>query len=390
MRYNFDEIIDRNGTNCLKYDALERFFGANDLLPLWVADSDFRTPEFITDALKKRMLHPFLGYTFRGDDFNRSVVEWVHRRGDWTIEPQWIEYSVGVVTGIAFAIEALTKRGGAVLIQTPVYPPFSDVILKTDRNLMTNQLVDNNGHYEIDFEDFERKIKEADLFLMCNPHNPVGRVFTRDELRRMADLCVKHGVIILADEIHSDIIMKPHKHIHIASLSEEIAQCTVTLLAPSKTFNIAGLSTAVLIASNDQLRKAYLAEMNKYHLSMGNIFGNEALIAGYTHGDEWVDEMNCYLSRTMEYVKNYCTEHMPLVRVIAPEATYLMWLDFSALNVSEDELQRSLIQDAKVALNKGSDYGVSGRGFMRLNVSAPLSIIEEAMQRIAITYNKLK
>lgn len=389
MRYNFDEVIDRNGTNCLKYDALEHFFGANDLLPLWVADSDFRVPEFITSALVERMQHPFLGYTFRGEEFNRSVVEWVARRGGWAIEPHWIEYSVGVVTGIAFVIDSLLPVGGTVLIQTPVYPPFSDVVLKNNRNLLTNQLIDNDGHYEIDFDDFECKIKEADLFLMCNPHNPVGRVFTHDELKRMADLCVKHRVTILSDEIHSDIIMEPYKHIHIASLSEEIAACTVTLLAPSKTFNIAGLSTAVLITSNDKLRKAYLAEMNKYHLSMGNIFGNEALIAGYTHGDEWVDQMNHYLAQNMEYVRSYCAKWMPLVRVIVPEATYLMWLDFGALNVSEEELQQSLIEDAKVALNKGSDYGVSGRGFMRLNVSAPLSIIEEAMRRMTITYNKL-
>lgn len=253
MRYNFDEMVDRKGTNCLKYDALGRFFGAEDLLPMWVADSDFRVPEFIIDAMAERLKHPVLGYTFRGDEFYSAITDWVSTRGGWSVEKDWILYSAGVVAGMGFAINALTRLGAGVLIQTPVYPPFSMMVENNNRRLVTNELVNNDGHYEIDFQDFERKLKEVDLFIMCNPHNPVGRVFTRDELTRMGELCVKYGVYIISDEIHSDIIMKPHQHIHIASLSEEIAERTITLMAPSKTFNIAGLCTSLTIISNLKL-----------------------------------------------------------------------------------------------------------------------------------------
>lgn len=389
MKYNFDEIVDRNGTNCLKYDALERFFGANDLLPMWVADSDFRVPEFITEAIMQRVKHPVLGYTYRDDEFYDSIIKWVAVRGDWSIEKDWILYSAGVVAGIGFAMNALTRQGAGVLIQTPVYPPFSMMVENNNRRLFTNVLIDNNGHYEIDFEDFENKLKEVDLFIMCNPHNPVGRVFTHEELKQMGDLCVKYGVYIISDEIHSDIIMPPHRHIHIASLSKEIAERTVTLMAPSKTFNIAGLATSITIISNPKLRKSYLQELDKFHLGGGNIFGIEALTAAYQHGGEWVDDMNAYLSLNMDYVESFCHEFMPKVRVIRPEATYLMWLDFNALSISEDALQHSLIYDGKVALNKGSDYGITGEGFMRLNVSTPLSVVKEAMRRIKISYDTL-
>lgn len=389
MKYNFDEIVDRNGTNCLKYDALERFFGVSDLLPVWVADSDFRVPEFVTDAIAQRLQHPVLGYTYRGDEFYDSIVRWVAVRGGWSIQKDWILYSAGVVAGIGFAMNALTRQGAGVLIQTPVYPPFAMMVEENNRCLVTNTLVDNDGHYEINFEDFENKLKEVDLFILCNPHNPVGRVFTRDELKRMGDLCVEYGVYIISDEIHSDIIMKPHKHVHIASLSPEIDRCTVTLMAPSKTFNIAGLSTSITIISNPKLRKAYLSELGKFHLGGGNIFGIEALAAAYRHGGEWVDEMNDYLSVNMDYVEAFCRENMPNVRVIRPEATYLMWLDFNALGVSEDALQDALIHQGKVALNRGSDYGITGSGFMRLNVSAPLAVIKEAMRRIKVTYDSI-
>lgn len=386
--YNFDEAIDRNGSNCLKYDDLKTFFGEKDLLPLWVADTDFRVPQFITDAIKKRMEHPIYGYSYRNDDFYNAIISWVDKRGNWKIEKEWIDFSAGVVAGISFSINALTRPGEAILIQTPVYPPFAETVLKNNRQLMTNELINKNGHYEIDFEDFEQKLSEVSLFILCNPHNPVGRVFTKEELTRMAELCIKYDVLLVSDEIHSDIIMKPHKHIHIASLSAEIARRTVTLLAPSKTFNVAGLSTSITIISNPKIRKAYCYELCKYHIGHGNIFGTEALTAGYMHGAKWVDELNDYIQSNINFVIDYCKDNMPKVKVINPEATFLMWMDFNALNIDENTLCDSLLHDAKVALNRGSDYGMPGKGFMRLNIGAPLATIKEAMKRIQITYNK--
>ena len=388
MKYNFDEIIDRKGSNCLKHDALDNFYGVSDLLPLWIADTEFRVPQFITDAIQERLSHPIFGYTYRSDEFYQSIISWLDKRGNWKTEKEWINFSPGVVAGLSFSVNSMTNVQEGVLIQTPVYPPFADIITMNNRKLITNELIEKDGRYEINFEDFEIKLKESKLFIMCNPHNPVGRVFTKDELTRMGDLCVKYNVIIVSDEIHSDLILKPNKHIHIASISEEIANQTITILAPSKTFNIAGLSTSITIIPNADIRNRFCSETNKFHIDQGNIFGTVALEAAYKNGSEWVDELNDYIGSNIEFVIEHCKMNMPKLKVIKPEATFLLWIDFSALNIDNETLFTSLVKDAKVALNKGSDYGMPGNGFVRLNVGSPLSTIKEALSRIEITYNK--
>ena len=388
MKYNFDELIDRNGSNCMKYDDLETFYGEKDLLPLWIADTEFRVPQFITDAIQERLNHPILGYTCRGNGFYSSIISWLDKRGNWKVEKEWVNFSPGVVAGLSFSVNSMTAEQDGILIQTPVYPPFAEIITTNNRKLVTNELVEINGRYEINFEDFENKLKEVKLFIMCNPHNPVGRVFTKEELTRMGNLCVKYGVVIVSDEIHSDLILKPNKHIHIASISKEIADKTITILAPSKTFNIAGLSTSVTIIPNTDLRNVYCKGLNRFHIEHGNIFGTVALEAGYTNGAEWVDQLNEYIASNIEFVTEYCKSNMPKLKVIKPEATFLMWLDFSALNIDDATLFTSFVKDAKVAINKGSDYGMPGKGYMRLNIGSPLSIIKEALNRIQITYNK--
>jgi cystathionine beta-lyase len=383
MIYNFDEIVERKDTNCEKWDNCKARFGRNDLLPLWVADMDFKTPDFIIDALKHRLEHEILGYQIRPASFYSAVKNWLQRRG-WEIDSHKIGFSPGVVPAINFAVEALTNPGDRILINTPVYHPFMYAINNHGRTLVKSSLVNSgNGYYTIDFDDFEKKLANGvKMYIMCNPHNPVGRVWTLDELTRIGELCLKYNVAVISDEIHSDLVFKPHKHTYFASISEKIAQQTVTFIAPSKTFNIAGLSSSVVYSDNAALHEKFSKFVNSFNISAGTIFGDIALEAAYTHGDEWLEQLLEYLDGNFEYVVNYLTKYVPRIKTRKPEGTYLMWLDCSELRMTPSQRSDFLVSKAGLALNPGHIFGEEGELFVRLNVATQRAMLEKAMENL--------
>jgi cystathionine beta-lyase len=380
--YNFDELIDRTNTNCIKYDARKAFFGKADVLPLWVADMDFRTPDFIVEAIKKRAEHEIFGYTFRGEKYNQAIINWLKRRHNWDVKAEWISFSPGVVAGLTLAIEALSKPGEGVVIQPPVYFPFADSVKGTGREMIENPLRLENGRYYFDLEDLKSKITPTTrLLLLSNPHNPGGMAWNKEELEALARICIDNKIVIISDEIHSDLIFPGHKHTPLASLSEEIAQNCVICMSPSKTFNTAGLTTSYLIMANKRHWAAYERVMRLPHLHMGNIFGNEALIAAYTHGDEWLGQLMDYFKANFDLLDTFMKERIPRVKVMKPDATYLIWMDFSAYGFVDEELNQKLI-DAGVGLNRGLQFGKQGKGFMRINIGCPRVVLQEALLRI--------
>ncbi len=382
-KYDFDEIVPREGTNCIKYDALERFFGSNYVLPLWVADMDFRTPDFIVDAIKKRAEHEIYGYTFRGDSYYNSIIGWMERRHNWEIQKEWISFSPGVVAGLTFGIEAFSKAGDGVVVQPPVYFPFFDCVKGTKRKLIENPLKIENGRYTFDFEDLKAKIdKKTKLLLLCNPQNPGGTVFSKEELTELATICLENKIMIISDEIHSDLIFDGHKHIPFASLSEEIAQNCMITMAPSKTFNVAGFSSSLVIIPNKTKFARYERTIAVAHLYMGNIFGSIAMEAAYTHGDEWLDQMMAYLQENYKLLENFFNTRLPKVKVMKPEATYLIWLDFREYGMKNAELMKFTIENAKVGLNDGGRFGTGGDGWLRINIGCPRSVLTKALERL--------
>lgn len=384
MTYNFDEVVDRTNTSCIKWDARQNVFGNPDVLPLWVADMDFRSPHFVIDAIAKRLTHPVLGYTLRPDSYFEAIIGWVKRRNGWSIERDWIAHCPGVVPGLNVAVLAYTNPGDRIVIQTPVYPPFFDAINHNGRTLVENPLKVANGRFVIDFEDLDQKLSGAKAIILSNPHNPVGRVFEEDELRRIGKLCLKHSVTIISDEIHSDIIMPSHRHLHIANLDERFAAACVTFMAPSKTFNLAGLSTAYAVIPNAELRAKYLHVLEQQlHIGMGNIAGIVGLEAAYNNGDEWLDQLTAYIQGNIDRLDELVKAKLPKVTLYKPEGTYLAWMDFSAYGLDDEELDRKLIHEAKVGLNSGSAFGANGSGFLRINLACPRAYVEEAVERMA-------
>jgi cysteine-S-conjugate beta-lyase len=381
--YNFDEIIPRENTNCVKYDIRKLFFGTQDVLPMWVADMDFRTPDFIIDAIKKRLDHEILGYSFRGGDFNRAIIRWMEKRHGWTIKPTWLSFSPGVVPAVNMLVLSLTRPGDKIIVQPPVYFPFFSAIENNDRIKVENPLILKHGRLNMDFDDLTVKAKGAKMLIISHPHNPGGSVWSREELTMMAGICRENNVIMVSDEIHSDLVFPCHKHIPLASLSEEIAQETITCNAPSKTFNLAGLATSYLIIPNTGYLEKYNAMLNdKLHLNMGNIFGTVALEAAYEKGEAWLKQLLEYVWKNVEFVEEYCQKHLPQIRVIKPESTYMIWLDCRALNLNGDALKSFFIKDARLGFNEGRQFGTGGEGFMRMNVACPLKTVEKAMNQL--------
>ena len=386
--YNFDEIIDRTNTNCIKYDARTAFFGTDKLLPLWVADMDFRTPDFIVDAIKERVEKDIYGYTFRGDSYDQSIVGWLKRRHNWTIKPEWISFSPGVVAGLTLAIEAFSQPGDSVIIQPPVYFPFFDSVKGSGRDLIENPLRLENGRYYFDLEDLRKQITHRTrLLLLSNPHNPGGMAWSEKELSKLAQICIEHKILIISDEIHSDLIFEGFRHIPLAGISDEIAKNCVVCMAPSKTFNTAGLTTSFVVIPNKRHLAAYERLLRLPHLHMGNIFGTVALEAAYTYGDEWLAQLMQYLHANYTLLEQFFNAHIPEVKVMRPDATYLIWLDFSAFGLSDEEINNKLIH-AGVGLNRGIQFGKQGRGFMRINIGCPRSVLQEALLRIQKAFQK--
>lgn len=390
MKYNFDEIINRKGSNSIKYDLCDKIFGTSDLIPMWVADMDFKTPDFIIKALEQRLKHPVLGYSLRPDSYYKSIINWNKKKHNWNIKQEWISFSPGVVPGFNMAILALSKPGDKIIIQPPVYFPFFTAINNNNRIEVDNTLVLKNNYYDIDFDDLEEKMKDAKIFLLSNPHNPGGRVWTRAELKRIGEMCIKNDVIILSDEIHSDLIMKNHKHIPMASISEEIAERTICFMAPSKTFNIAGLSTSYLVISNEVLRKKYEQVVENLHVNFGNIFGTSALEAAYNFGEDWLKQLIDYVQANIDFAADYLKKNIPEIKLVRPEATYLLWLDCRDLNMSNEELKDFMINKAKLGLNDGPTFGPGGEGFQRMNVACPRSTLAIALDRIKNAVKKIR
>lgn len=385
MTVNFDGIIDRCGTSCLKYDfAVERGY-PQGILPFWVADMDFRAPQPVIDELTRRVQHGIFGYTDPKESYKEIIVNWMTKHHGWTPSTKALTITPGVVFALAVAIRCFTKPGEAVLLQQPVYYPFTEMIRQNNRELVNSPLVLKDGHYEIDFDDFEEKIVKHDvkLFLLCSPHNPAGRVWTRDELLRMASICLKHNILIVADEIHHEFVRPGFKHTVLASLSPEIAGQTITCTSPSKTFNLAGLQVSNIFIENDELRRKFRAEISAAGYSQPNSLGLFAAQAAYEHGAEWLKELLAYIESNYQKTKAFFAEQMPKVKLIEPEGTYLLWLDFSAYGLTDEELDDIIINDANLWLDSGHIFGKAGRGFQRLNIACPWSTLENGLQHLA-------
>lgn len=383
MIYNFDKLIDRTDTASVKYDLRGKVFGNPKVLPMWVADMDFEVPEFITEALAERVKHRVFGYTFRPDSFFETIAAWISRRHGWDVATDTIGFSPGIVPALNMSILEFTKPGDSVVVQPPVYFPFFSAVRNHGRKLVYNQLLKENGCYSINFDHLEESFRKgAKMFFLCNPHNPVGRVWTRQELERLAELCVRHQVLVVSDEIHSDLVLGGHKHIPLASLGKEIADLCLTCMAPSKTFNLAGLYTSMVIVTNPELKKSYDKVLDAVHVGGDNIFGQLALTAAYTHGDEWLDQLLIYLEKNYQLLKNQLKASVPGLIVSPLQATYLVWLDFSFLGMNDRELKEFVIGQAGLGLNDGPMFGPGGEQHQRINIAAPRSILEEGLGRL--------
>ena len=382
--YDFDKVIDRHGTNCLKFDFAKERGKNGDELSLWVADMDFEVAKPITDALQAQVNHGIYGYTEVKSDYFGIVKNWFRDNFDWEIKKGSLVKTPGVVYAIAMAVKAFTKEGEAVIIQQPVYYPFSEMIIANNRKLVNSPLVLKDGRYEIDFEDFEKKIVENNvkLFILCSPHNPVGRVWSVEELKKIGDICIKHDVVIFSDEIHADFVYEPNKHHVFASLGESYAANSVIATAPSKSFNIAGLQVSNIFIENKKLRDAFRNEIVKSGYSQLNTMGLAAARAAYESGKEWLDEVRAYIKDNLIFFRDYLKENIGELSLIEPEGTYLVWVDFRKLGLSEKQREDLIVNKAKLWIDSGAMFGVDGEGFERFNIACPRSYLKKALDSL--------
>ena len=390
MKYDFSQVIERNDTLSIKYDFARERKKPNDLLSLWVADMDFPVAQEIKDALIERCNHGIFGYSEVKTPYYEVIAKWYQEKFNWTTKKQWLVKTPGVVAAIANAIRAFTNIGDAVLIQKPVYYPFFLTIEDNQRKVVNNSLVYKNGRYEMDFVDFEEKIisHKVKLFVLCSPHNPVGRVWNKEELLKIGDICLKHKVIVVADEIHADFVYHGHQHQVFANLKTEYQEITVTCTAPSKTFNIAGLQVSNIFIANENLRKKFKQDLKKTANADINVMGLIACQAAYSQGEDWLRQVKIYIAENLEYVKTFLRDNLPQVKLIEPEGTYLIWLDFRELNLTEEELEDLIINKAKLWLDGGTMFGVEGLGFQRINIACPRKILEQALEQLVQAINK--
>jgi len=377
--YNFDEVVCRKHTDALKLEALAPRWGRTDLLPMWVADMDFKTPPFIVEVMKKRMECEVFGYTARPESWYEAIISWQARRHQWTITKEMISFVPGVVPALAMAVQSFTERGEKVMIQQPVYNPFAQVVHNNHRELVNCPLELKDGQYHINFEVFEEKIKGCKLFLFCHPHNPGGRVWTREELQKVAAICAQNNVIIVADEIHADLTLPPYQHIPFATVSEEAAQNSVVFASPSKAFNMAGLATSYAVIANPTLRRRFESYVEGNELAAGNVFAFNTVVAAYNKGEEWLQQMLNYVQGNVDEVIHYIEKYIPQLKVIVPQASYLVFIDFSALQLSQKEIVALCTDKAHLALNDGAIYGEEGKGYMRINLACPRSVVKQAL-----------
>lgn len=382
MKYNFDKIIQRADTNCVKYDLRKQVFDNSEVLPMWVADMDFETPDFVREAVIKRAEHPVYGYHFKDDAYFQSIIGWLKRRHHWEVKQEWMSFTPGVVCGFNMAVLAFTEPGDEIIIQSPVYPPFHSAVSSHGRKLVYNTLINGADGYSINYDQLAEQVKTARLLILCNPHNPVGRCWRQDELLLLAEMCLKNNVLVVSDEIHCDLVLPGYKHTPFAMLGHQYALNSITFHAASKTFNLAGLATSTAIIPNPELRKRFNDYVHSLEAELGNIFGKVATETALNQGDEWLNQLLDYIQDNINYVSDFLTAHLPQVRFHKPQATYMMWLDFNGFGFSEAELWKKMTQEAQLGLNRGKDFGIEGSGFFRINLACPRATVEEAMKRL--------
>jgi len=390
MKYNFDEIIDRHNTDAVKLERCHALFGTEEVLPLWVADMDFRTPDFILDAIRERCEHPILGYTMTPKSFFPSMLKWIKEHHDWDVKREWIGFLPGIVPGLSFAVQSLSLPDDEIIVQSPVYYPFFHVIENNHRKLIINELTEKDGKFVMNLDDLERKFTpKTKLFILCNPHNPGGRVWTREELQQFATICEKHKVTVISDEIHADMVLPGNtKHTPFATVSEWAAQNTVTFMAPTKVFNMPGLVSSAYIIPNEDLHKQFAGFLQASELNSGNIFAYIGAIAAYEHGEEWRKQMLEYVQGNIDYIVGFLKTNIPKVKPMIPEASFLVWLDCKELGMETDQLFNFFVQKAGLGLNKGTIFGPGGEYHLRLNVACPRSILIQAMEQLAVALKR--
>ena len=382
MGYDFDALVERRGTNCVKWDSLEKRYGEKDLLPFWVADMDFPVADPIQKAIRDRIQHNVYGYTEVAPSVYEAIEAWTQGRYGWSIEPEWVSFTTGVVNALNLLVTSYTNPGDKIIVQPPVYAPFFNSILNNGRQVVYNPLVATSEGYKMDLDDLERKIDgRTGMLILCNPHNPVGRVWTKSELEELAEICLRHGVLVVSDEIHADFVYSGHKHIPMASLSPEVAENTITCMAPSKTFNLAGLATSFVVISNQRRRQTFLNTLQNVGVST-TFMGIIALEAAYRHGAAWLDELLGYLEGNRDFLVDFLEERLPMIKMTRPEGTYLTWLDCRGLGMECQNLQDFFIHKAKVVVNDGQWFGPNGGGFVRFNIGCPRPLLLRGLTRI--------
>ena len=385
MKYDFDRIIERRNTSSVKWDLADDIFGGRDLLPMWVADMDFTSPPAVIDALRERANHGIFGYTAASESYYKSVIDWMRRRHGWDIRKEWIHFTPGVVPALGLLLQTYARSGDEIIVQRPVYYPFMRVIKDCGCQVVNNPLLYENGRYCMDMDDLERKIKRRKVraVILCSPHNPVGRVWTHEELHSFLRICVERNILVISDEIHGDLMLGGRTFIPLASLCDDsMMRKVITCTSPSKTFNLAGLHAANIIIPDEYLSREFRTTLEKNGIQGPNAFGAVACEAAYNGGDEWLDELLLYLKGNLDFMRKFIIERIPYVRMVEPEGTYLVWLHFQSLDVEADEIMRLLVRDGGIALDPGTLFGREGTGFMRINIGCPRSILADAMQRI--------
>lgn len=401
MDYNFDKIVNRKNTNSFKWDKLAARFGRDDIIPMWIADMEFETPIEVSKTIKERANHGVYGYTFRSEGYHDAIKNWVKKRHDWDIDSKWITFSPGIVPALSMCVNTFTKPGDKIITQTPVYPPFYSVIKQNGRIMIENELKFNNGRYTIDFEDLLCKINlkrnyftsnlmnnefkfdpSIKMLFLCNPHNPSGRVWTKDELLRIGEICLKNNILIASDDIHCDIVYKNNKYLPIASLSKELENISITCISPGKTFSLTGMATSAIIIPNEKLREEYNKTLETLELDGGNIFGALATEAAYKYGEKWLEELLKYLEDNLNFAVNYFETNIPQIKPVRPQGTYLLWLDCSDLGLKGIDLSDFFVNQAKIAVNPGASFGKNSKEFVRMNIACSRKVLEKALYQI--------
>lgn len=387
MTYNFDELIDRRHTGSVKWDGMKNAFGRDDLTAMWVADMDFRTPSFVMDALRQRLEHEVLGYAMPCEGWDTTICHWLQKRHQWEVRPDWLTFVPGIVRGQAFALLCFTNPGDRVLVMTPVYHPFFLVTERLKREAVRSPLDLRDGHYHIDFDRLRHDLQGCKALVLCNPHNPGGRVWTVDELRRIAELCQESGTLVISDEIHADLTLPPYKHHPFATVSPAAASNSVTFMAPSKTFNMPGVQSSFAIVPDDTLRARFQQFMEAGEFCEGHLFAYIGCKAAFEHGEEWLNQLLAYIQGNIDFTESYLRQHIPAIGMIRPQASFLVFLDCRQLGLEQEALERLFADKARLALNTGTTFGEPGRGFMRLNVGCPRAALKQALDQLAEAVN---